>query len=201
MIRDLYSNKAEKDLLSKKDNFTLNDLRYLHFSKAKVKSNFAFESLPPTEGAAQQHAFRVYYQLQLWLGNSLNPKQWGWKAVNNYLVPIGTTDPPLPENLLKQISCGCKTGCNSASCTCRKHGLRCSDLCSNCTETMCSNIPVEDNSVDCDDEYETVESVLENNLFEGSSVVENNCESENECIHDDSDVSSDEAIPKKKRKY
>lgn len=80
MIRDLYCNKAEKNLIEKSTNFSLNDLRYLHFSKAKVKTNFAFETLPPTEGAMKEHAFQTYYQLQLWLGNSLNPTDWGWKV-------------------------------------------------------------------------------------------------------------------------
>ena len=197
LIRDLYSNKAEKYLFAKNENFTLNDLRYLHFSKAKIKTNFAFETLPPTEGAAKQHAFRVYYQLQLWLSNCLNPTQWGWKVAKNHLVPIGTTDEPLPENLLKQISCGCKTGCNFTSCTCRKHGLQCSDLCANCTEIMCSNIPVEDICVE-EDENEN-ENQLENNLDEVSCELDDDCENENECMNN-SDVSSEEEVPLKKRR-
>ena len=65
LIIDLYSNKAEKKLIEKSSNFSLHDLGYLHFCKAKTKTKFALETLPPTQGFAKQHAFRVYYQLQL----------------------------------------------------------------------------------------------------------------------------------------
>jgi len=33
--------------------------------------------LPPTFEAAQQHLIRVYYQVQKWLCNELNPLDWG----------------------------------------------------------------------------------------------------------------------------
>lgn len=185
LIRNLYSNKAEKTLIQKSNNFSLNDLRYLHYTKAKVKPNFAFETLPPSEGAAKEHAFRTYYQLQLWLGNiNLNPTQWGWKVVNNHLVPIGSQDPPMPENLLKQISCGCKTGCNTNSCTCRKHGLECSELCANCSDGACSNITIETFNNEDEIEENDLDSMVE--CSELDVIIENECD---EC-----------EVPHKKRK-
>lgn len=142
MIVGMYSNKAEKKIIQKSNSFSLNDLRYLHFSKAKIKTKFALETLPPTEGAARQHAFRVFYQVQMWLGNeNLKATDWGWTIKNNNLVPVRTTDPPIPKKLLDQISCSCsKKGCIDGSCTCKKHGLRCTNLCAHCDEDTCYNL-------------------------------------------------------------
>lgn len=101
LIRGMYSNKAEKKLIEKSSNFTLSDLRYLHFSKAKLKSKFSLEALPPTEGAAKHHAFRVFYQIQLWLGKAnLKATDWGWQVKNNHLIPVRSTLPPIPQQLL-----------------------------------------------------------------------------------------------------
>lgn len=54
---------------------SINNHRYSCFIKfvsrgKPVKLNL----LPPTFDAAQQHLFRVYYQVQKWLGNELNPE-------------------------------------------------------------------------------------------------------------------------------
>jgi len=56
-------------------------------------------------------------------------------------MPTLTNKVLIPDPLLKSISCSCGTGCNSKKCSCRKHGLRCTNLCSNChgSET-CSNV-------------------------------------------------------------
>lgn len=53
---------------------TLNKLRYKQYltSANKVSANMA--SLSPTEAAAQQHAFRVFHQVQQWIGNYLDQK-------------------------------------------------------------------------------------------------------------------------------
>lgn len=136
IIRDMYSTQAEKQLIKKTRNFSLGNLRYLHFSKAELKSSFSLETLPPTESAAKQHAFRVYYQIQRWLGNeNLAATDWGWYMKNNHLMPVRSTMPPIPKKLLDQISCSCsKKGCVDASCTCKKSGLKCTNLCANCTE-------------------------------------------------------------------
>ena len=40
----------------------------------------------------------------------------------------------IPEKLLKNISCSCESGCNKQRCGCRKHGLKCTNLCINCQE-------------------------------------------------------------------
>lgn len=160
LICVLYSDKAEKALFEKSGCLSLNDLRYLHYSKGRKKKNFTFESLPPTEGAAKQHAFRTYMQVQTWLGNNnLKPTEWGWEVRNDHLIPIATSDPPIPKQLLQQISCSCKGNCKSMLCSCKKHGLRCTDLCVNCmqseneTSEICENFDHKAPIIDDEEEY------------------------------------------------
>uniref|UniRef100_A0A8D8RXL4 Uncharacterized protein n=1 Tax=Cacopsylla melanoneura TaxID=428564 RepID=A0A8D8RXL4_9HEMI len=62
-------------------------------------------SLPPTEGAARQHLYRPYHQVQQWLGNNLPPQDWGWTMKGDVLVPNQTEDPPAPQVLLQTIFC------------------------------------------------------------------------------------------------
>ena len=94
--------------------------------------------LPPTSAAAFQHLCHVYYQVQVWLGNKLDPENWGWAMKDNILEPIQTLLPPAPEKLLNKIFCNCKKGCNN-NCGFWKVGLFCSQICSNCQGQSCSN--------------------------------------------------------------
>lgn len=125
----------------------LNDLRCLCFKKESAKKNFNLTMLPPTESAAAQHCYRVYYQVQQWLGNELNPKEWGWQIEKYGLEPIQTTDILLPDSLLKKISCKCTRDC-SKLCGCIKHGLKCTDYCTNCHGQTCQNAQVQNVHID-----------------------------------------------------
>ena len=71
--------------------------------------------------------------------NTLNPTHWGWKKENNEFFPVQTDISPAPENLLKILRCNCQSDCNSRSCTCRKHDLKCSSACGHCRGTACLN--------------------------------------------------------------
>ncbi|KAL8561256.1 hypothetical protein ACOMHN_047112 [Nucella lapillus] len=121
---------------------SLDELRFKMFC-TKVATGTVFlkvHSLPPTSAAAKNHSLRVYYQVQEWLSNSkLNKLDWGWKKVDNRLVPVTTDLPPAPAHILSIIRCGCKTGCDTNQCTCRKHGLDCSPACARCSGVHCSN--------------------------------------------------------------
>ncbi|KAL8598844.1 hypothetical protein ACOMHN_015423 [Nucella lapillus] len=121
---------------------SLDELRFKMLC-TKVATGIVFlkvHSLPPTSAAAKNHSLRVYYQVQEWLGNSkLNELDWGWKKVDNRLVPVTTDLPPAPAHILSIIRCGCKTGCDTNQCTCRKHGLDCSPACARCSGVHCSN--------------------------------------------------------------
>ena len=126
---------------------TLYKVRYKQYVTSAYKASANTASIPPTEAAAQQHAFRVFHQVQQWIGNYLDPEQWGWKLTENGLVPITTLKPPAPERLLQLISCKCKTDCQGR-CGCRRAGLFCTKLCQQC-EGSCSNI---DDNLDAEEE-------------------------------------------------
>ena len=55
-----------------------------------MKKRLQPERLPPTESAIKYHSFRVYLQMQQWLGVDLDETLWGWKKENDVLVPIKT---------------------------------------------------------------------------------------------------------------
>lgn len=137
----------------------IDTFRYLTFVKnTRNKKQVQLSCLPPTSASATQHLFRVYYQVQTWQGNELNPEDWGWKLINNTLEPIRTLLPPAPEKLLNIIFCNCKKGC-SAKCGCKKVGLQCSPACTNCQGVSCSNVQLNTREEDsCDFDEETTDS-------------------------------------------
>ena len=146
-------------LFNGKEGEGLNYLRYKKFvHKATVsKSVVEVQSLPPTTSAARMHSFRTYLQVQTWLGNELNPTEWGWRMVENKYVPIKTTVAPAPERLLKVVKCSCKSNCDTRRCSCRKHCLACTEGCSECRGTDCSNIEIVgngDGDSDLDEEFD-----------------------------------------------
>ena len=101
------------------------------------------EQLPPTSGAAEQHSYRVYHQLQAWDENDLDPISWGWTMNNGAHVPVTTLMSTAPKKLIQNISCNClKSGCGNA-CSCRKAGINCGSTCLKCQDN-CTNVPAED---------------------------------------------------------
>lgn len=91
-------------------------------------------SLPPTMAAFKSHcerARRAHYQAALWRSAgmpsppSLDPQKLGWQKKGSALKPVYLSEqrPVAPEQILNIISCGCKTACKSASCTCTKFRL------------------------------------------------------------------------------
>ncbi|OXU23828.1 hypothetical protein TSAR_008354 [Trichomalopsis sarcophagae] len=95
--------------------------------------------LPPTIPVLKEHAKRVYYQMQFWLGFNLNPEDWGWRRTSNMLLPIINTKPVAPKELLEMVFCGCKIYCNTSRCSCKKAGIKCSYSCKNCNGQSCEN--------------------------------------------------------------
>ncbi|GBP17709.1 hypothetical protein EVAR_102235_1 [Eumeta japonica] len=158
-------------------------------------------NLPPTEGAAEQHCYRAYYQLQTWLGNELTVTDWGWKKHERGIMPKLTEMELIPEVLLKTICCSCETGCNNLKCGCRKHGLKCTNLCSNCHGSeKCANVEKQI--------YEEIINDLEEIPDHESMQTGNNVEDEDgdslEDVEDQPEKpleSDDEEIPSKRRKH
>ena len=102
------------------------------------------ERLPPTEGAAIQHSLRAFLQIHDWMAlrcTSLDPTLYGWtkEGAQNDYEPVGSLQPIAPEALQNLISCGCKTGCSTNICSCRKNGLQCMTFCTVCRGSECSN--------------------------------------------------------------
>lgn len=122
----------------------LDGLRYYLYkqtvAKQSIQDSFQLSSLPPTKDATRQHSYRVYLQVQRWMGNKLPPCEWGWTKRGQTLIPVATELPPAPDELLHLISCGCKKGCER-NCECRKAGLTCSAMCRHCIGHSCENSP------------------------------------------------------------
>ena len=104
------------------------------------------QSLPPTSAAAMYHSLRVYYQIMEWKGTdtNMNPEQWGWRIVDGKCVPIQTDKPAAPPELLDVMSFGFKKMCSTKRCSCRQHGLQCSDVSTECRGVSCINSELPD---------------------------------------------------------
>ncbi|GFW57675.1 uncharacterized protein TNCV_2925941 [Trichonephila clavipes] len=97
-------------------------------------------NIPPTSAAAHQHITCVYYQVQTWLGNHSEPQEWGWILRNEFLKPIMTVLPPVPNELLETIHCNCKNGCGSR-CGCKKSGCNVLQLVTRIMGKLYSMVP------------------------------------------------------------
>lgn len=121
----------------------LDELRFKIYTQkitvVALDSKFDLSSLPPTTAAATQHIFRVYHQIQTWLGFHLDPTAWGWSLERNALVPIKTTKEPAPQELLKLVYCKCRSECSN-NCECKRADLVCSSMCRHCEGITCTNL-------------------------------------------------------------
>ena len=139
-------------MYGEKNHSNLNRIRKNKFEQSVIKSmkTVVIQKLPPTNNAAKYHSYRVYYQVQVWLGNASlhEATDWGWQLVNGNLHPIKMDKPPAPDALMKIMRCGCKKNCETNICTCKKHGLYCTELCNNCNSGNCRNVEEIDLNVD-----------------------------------------------------
>jgi len=111
-------------------------------AKESLKTTFNIATLPPTSSAAKYHNMRTYIQVQDWLGNKMNPLEWGWERKNNEFVPVLSDLPSAPDKLLNITSCNCKAGCKSrTACACLRHGNKCTAACGQCMGYTCYNSP------------------------------------------------------------
>ena len=86
-------------------------------------------------------------------GEAMDTTEWGWKLLNNSLVPVMMDTSPAPETLLKIIHCNCSGGCSTRRCTCKRHGLICSRVCGPCQEGHYDNMKEEAVSDDENSDY------------------------------------------------
>lgn len=144
--RDEILKRGEEAVILLYNGVQLEGLDLLRFRKFTIKvmtsSKFVeVHTLPPTSDAAKYHVLRTFYQVKQWTGSvdSMDVQEWGWVVQGNLCLPIRSTKPPAPEELLKTIYCRCKTNCDTKRCNCRKHGLECNIACTECQGTNCCN--------------------------------------------------------------
>ena len=107
-INEIYA-AAEKIIVfiykNQLKNISVNKLRYEIFMSLTVRSKkqISLALLPPSDSALREHVKRVYYQIQSWLGRSLNPEDWGWKRSNSLMLPVMNNKPVAPAHLLEQV--------------------------------------------------------------------------------------------------
>ena len=135
---------------------TVKELHWFLFSKKQ----YADEKLPQTKAALQQMIKRANYIALVWkeCGSPYPdlpaPTSHGWSQDGERLQAIPTTLPPAPKAVLELVKCGCRGSCTTLSCSCRKHSLKCTDMCGSC-ESNCENRNAEEvtvQTVDSDDE-------------------------------------------------
>eukprot|EP00745_Piridium_sociabile_P030469 TRINITY_DN50548_c0_g2_i3.p1 TRINITY_DN50548_c0_g2~~TRINITY_DN50548_c0_g2_i3.p1 ORF type:complete len:545 (+),score=119.14 TRINITY_DN50548_c0_g2_i3:414-2048(+) len=129
-----------------KDTDSLDKLRHVRYMQKIATSVVSLhpKKLPPTSSAAKFHSMRTYFQVQEWLHLSqdschLEPQDWGWEVQNGVMFPVLNDIDVAPEALLHVVRCNCVTECQTARCTCRKHGLVCSVACGQCRGQSCTN--------------------------------------------------------------
>lgn len=141
---------------------TLDELRYVKYMQKVSTASKSTQPnvLPPTASAARYHSYRTYFQVQSWMCLNDNieekdPQQWGWEKQQEMLLPMFTDKAVAPEELLKVVRCNCKSGCGTAMCSCRKHGLVCSIGCGACRGDCLNSVNllvIEGSEPDYDDE-------------------------------------------------
>ena len=118
-----------------------------YYKKLERKSVIRPESLGTTSDTTAKHHERVYHIAQNWRRNDLPPEQWGRKMLNRMRVPVQMAKLPAPHELMKIVTFGCKIG-YTTRCTCITHGLKCTSICTGCSEMSCQNCVLSDLDVE-----------------------------------------------------
>ena len=95
------------------------------------------DTIPPTQQALLQHAFRALYQVSHIWNQCLEPQQdlpdasdWGWvkDEKSNVYAPLWTVLPDASKACALLFHCGCTKVCRG-NCKCSRASLRCTLLC------------------------------------------------------------------------
>jgi hypothetical protein len=118
----------------------VNDARFVLFRTTTTSQDSV---LPPNRDCLMQHAKRANYQSCIHrhaLDAKIKPPSivdHGWKFEGSNLSCQWMTQPPAPEEILRQVHCRCKKStCKNQQCSCRKSNVVCTDFC-DCVD--CSN--------------------------------------------------------------
>ena len=125
----------------------VNKCRFALFKLGKCSDDM----LPRTCESLLQHIRRTNYQAAIWrqcLDAEMDippPGCHGWWIVDGVLKIVWMTRPPAPDSILEFIHCGCKTGCETHRCSCKKAMMQCTDV---CTCAGCMNAAIDDEQSD-----------------------------------------------------
>jgi len=104
--------------------------------------------LPPCEDCLFMHAMRANYQAGIWRCSLQqhpqvpSPLEHSWaRNDDGQLTVEWRRGFPVPEAVLKLLSCNCSRRCKLPECQCMSSGLKCTNLCKLQT---CDNQPEED---------------------------------------------------------
>lgn len=96
-----------------------------------------------TSDALYLHILRAWAQTYIWknawkpMYACLNLENFGYKTLNNDLYPIQTSEESIPSDLVQP--CKCNARCSTLSCSCKKAGVYCIELCKCDSESSCIN--------------------------------------------------------------
>jgi len=133
----------------KDDDFKESGLDELRVHKFLNNKSTLLKLLPPTEDAFLLHVKRAALATLMDKTShiarpELGPyEDYGWSQADDKLAPVPSTKPAWPEQMTKNISCGCTKGCNR-NCSCNKKGIpcyigcRCQGSPHNCSRTRCA---------------------------------------------------------------
>ena len=141
----------------------VNESRYRLF----CRSSGAEETLPPNKSALLQHAKRACYQAAIYKRaliskmNCPSPVGYGWNINSDLQLQINWFSGTTTADLLKIVTCKCKTGCKTKRCVCKSHSLLCTELCQcatceNVEETHQNQAEESDDSSDSDSDEDDV---------------------------------------------
>jgi hypothetical protein len=105
--------------------------------KAFCKGKRDMSQIPPTKDALLQHTQRSIFQASIWMSShqpilpEVSPADFGWrkKKEGKGWEPQWITKPTLSNTAKALVQCGCKKGCQTARCRCKREDLKCSNLC------------------------------------------------------------------------
>ena len=143
LVVAVYTNKG--------DNFEGSDLGKLRVHKFLNNKSTLLKLLPPTDNTFQQHLKRA--ALATLIDKSahickphIEPcEDYGWIIDDGKMVPVQSTHPNWPQQMIQKIACGCAKGCNR-NCSCGKKkfecyiGCRCQGLATKCSRAHYATI-------------------------------------------------------------
>ena len=123
---------------------TLNKYRHVAckrgLASTSLSISFQLSRIRPTSAAARRHSYRVYLQIQEWMGHLLTPTEWGWQDHDQTISSHGYNPTSSSTATDEHRHLWCRTGSGNA-CRCREAGMVCYDVCFNCMGVSCDNTP------------------------------------------------------------